>query len=805
MKTLIHTFVLSVGLLVCALPSKAQTTLIDSLQRVLTTQKQDTNRVNTLLSISREAGKMNDFPTAIRYANEALALAQKINSKEKQAPSYARLGNIYLFDLKKYAEARQNILKSQAIRKEIGDKRFVAYEHSLIAKTYVGESNSAEAINYANQMLLSAQQAGDKLEEANAYRLLGVIYLEDLKKYPEARENILKSHAIRAKLGDKKDEEYEYSLLSQSYYYQFNYPGTLKYLYLILQSAQKAGRRMDEADALQRIGAIFREQKDDIEALKNYQYSLDIRKAINHKSGIAQTLMSMAAIYSSQGKHTKAIQNSLAALKIVRDPEYDGPEWLIPFTHTGLGNTYEHQGDSAVAAGNNRLAMINYREAMANKVKALALWRKMDANEAIAETYTMLGSLYRKQNQLPIAKDYLEKGLRESLKYGRVDNLELTYSHLAKLDSMQGDYKQAYQHYKLYTLYRDSLSNTAKTKELLQVKAQYESEKQNLLEQRAKNRQLYLIASLIFLVLVFVLIAFIQWRNNQQKQRTNALLAQQKQEIEQTLNDLKKTQTQLIHKEKMASLGELTAGIAHEIQNPLNFVNNFSELSAELVEELEEEQQKPQPDSSLEVELLTDLKDNLTKILHHGNRASNIVKGMLDHARSASSEVRPVHLNELVEEYLRLAYHGWRAKNNSFNCELVTTFDPAVGEVALMSQEIGRVLLNLFNNAFYAVRHQQQQTQDVTYQPTVRVATQRVGREVMLAIGDNGMGMSDAVKAKIFQPFFTTKPTGEGTGLGLSLSYDIITKGHGGSMRVSSQPGEGTEFTLTLPTASSAG
>lgn len=284
-------------------------------------------------------------------------------------------------------------------------------------------------------------------------------------------------------------------------------------------------------------------------------------------------------------------------------------------------------------------------------------------------------------------------------------------------------------------------------------------------------------------------------------------IAFQRDQVTQTLEHLKSTQTQLVQKEKMASLGELTAGIAHEIQNPLNFVNNFSELSSELLEELEEEHQKPQRDADLEVELLTDLKDNLHKILHHGNRAASIVKGMLEHARSSNGEVVPTDLNKLAAEFLRLAYHGMRGNDSSFNCELVTDFDSELGLVTVMPQEIGRVLLNLFSNAFYAVRQQQQTVGDSSYKPTVSVTTSRVNgqsdrRAAVIRVRDNGTGMSDMVKAKIFQPFFTTKPTGQGTGLGLSLSYDIVTKGHSGSLIVESQEGQGAEFVLSIPIGS---
>jgi two-component system NtrC family sensor kinase len=281
----------------------------------------------------------------------------------------------------------------------------------------------------------------------------------------------------------------------------------------------------------------------------------------------------------------------------------------------------------------------------------------------------------------------------------------------------------------------------------------------------------------------------------------NELLEKQVKErtaqLQTSLEELKTTQNQLIQKEKLASLGELTAGIAHEIQNPLNFVNNFSEVSAELVSELEDEQQKPERDVELEKELLGDLKQNLQKINHHGSRASQIVRNMLAHSRSNTGEHQATNLNALCDEYLRLAYHGLRAKDNTFNCELITDFDPVLGLVKVVPQEIGRVLLNLFNNAFYTVQEKQKMTMD--YQPKVTVRTKNLSDKVEIRVIDNGKGMTESVKDKLFQPFFTTKPTGEGTGLGLSMSYDIITKGHGGTLKVESQPGKGSEFIVILP------
>lgn len=273
-------------------------------------------------------------------------------------------------------------------------------------------------------------------------------------------------------------------------------------------------------------------------------------------------------------------------------------------------------------------------------------------------------------------------------------------------------------------------------------------------------------------------------------ERTNELIIEKK-KVEDTLSQLQATQDQLIQKEKLASLGELTAGIAHEIQNPLNFVNNFSELSVELAKELDEEIEKDVMDKGLVKELMTDLIQNQEKISIHGKRASSIVKGMLEHSRTSKGEKELTDINQLADEYLRLSYHGLRAKDKSFNSNFKTDFDENLPKIEIIPQDIGRVLLNLINNAFYAVGSIEK--------PLVIVTTKKTEKQVLITVQDNGIGMTEEVKAKIFQPFFTTKPTGQGTGLGLSLAYDIVTKGHGGTLEVESAEGKGTTFVVKLP------
>jgi signal transduction histidine kinase len=245
----------------------------------------------------------------------------------------------------------------------------------------------------------------------------------------------------------------------------------------------------------------------------------------------------------------------------------------------------------------------------------------------------------------------------------------------------------------------------------------------------------------------------------------------------------------------MASLGELTAGIAHEIQNPLNFVNNFSEINKELIDELADEADKGNID---EVKIIAkDIKENSAKINHHGKRADAIVKGMLQHSRQSSGTKEPTDINALADEYLRLSYHGLRAKDKLFNATLNTSYDPTNGNINIIPQDIGRVLLNLVNNAFYAVAEKQKNAGG-DYQPTVSIRTKKAGDAIELTVSDNGNGIPAAIKEKIFQPFFTTKPTGQGTGLGLSLSYDIM-KAHGGEIKIITIENLGSDFTIHLP------
>ena len=280
---------------------------------------------------------------------------------------------------------------------------------------------------------------------------------------------------------------------------------------------------------------------------------------------------------------------------------------------------------------------------------------------------------------------------------------------------------------------------------------------------------------------------------------SNENLSVTNQALNNTLNDLRATQAQLIQSEKMASLGELTAGIAHEIQNPLNFVNNFSEVNIELIDEMKHELATGNEKQA--ISLADDIKENEQKILHHGKRADVIVKGMLQHSRTSTGKKEPADINTLIDAYMHLAYHGIRAKDKTSNVILQTDFDTSIGKIDVVTQDIGRVLLNLFNNAFYAVSEKQKDASNITgnsYEPKIYTSTRKIKDKIEIHIKDNGNGIPRKILAKIFQPFFTTKPSGQGTGLGLSLSYDII-KAHSGEIKVETKEGEGSEFIIQLP------
>ncbi len=374
---------------------------------------------------------------------------------------------------------------------------------------------------------------------------------------------------------------------------------------------------------------------------------------------------------------------------------------------------------------------------------------------------------------------------------GLPGSLQLAYQRLSNAYQLNNRTDSALKYEKLWNKINDSLKNARITS--LTKYQKFAFDEQLRLKKRDEEKTAYAnkmnMLGLLAVLGGILLVTIILFRNNRQKHKANQVL-------ETTVANLRSTQAQLVQSEKMASLGELTAGIAHEIQNPLNFVNNFSEVNKELLTEMNDEISKGNYE---EVKTLAkDVMENEEKINHHGKRADAIVKGMLQHSRSSSGIKEPTDINALADEYLRLSYHGLRAKDKSFNATMKTDFDESIGNINVIPQDIGRVILNLITNAFYAVDEKKKQVGG-GYEPTVFVSTKNTTGKVEIKVADNGNGIPQKVLDKIFQPFFTTKPTGKGTGLGLSISYDIITKGHDGELKVETREGEGAEFIIILP------
>jgi two-component system, NtrC family, sensor kinase len=546
------------------------------------------------------------------------------------------------------------------------------------------------------------------------------------------------------------------------------------------------------------LGAVLRNTANYEESIIQTKKALQIASGINHPDRQMTGNMNLGSTYLKLGQLDSALYYARAAQKFSDNPLAKGY----------IGNNLLTIGEIFLAKG--------------------------DVVEARKIFYEGLSAAYKQNNQADVAnlnhslfRVYLKEGNIDSIMFYGLKNLQIIksvvgvgyrdigigdgYEDLSLAYQLNKKYDSAYKYQGLALVTKDSLNqirirNIADFQKLSlgEVMRLKNLEKEQI-ETQSKIRTYGFLTGLGILSIV----GLILYRNNRQKRKANKILQEQKEKLEGALYDLKFTQSQLIQSEKMASLGELTAGIAHEIQNPLNFVNNFSELNSELIKEIQDERGKTQDqrDEKLEDELLQDIVQNQEKINQHGKRAADIVKGMLQHSRASSGVKEPTDINALADEYLRLAYHGLRAKDKSFNAAMKTDFDESIGNINIIPQDIGRVILNLITNAFYAV-NEKAKSNLPDYEATVSVSTKKDGNKVLISVKDNGNGIPQKILDKIFQPFFTTKPTGQGTGLGLSLSYDIV-KAHGGELKVETlsaeaaaqagKEGEGSMFIIKIP------
>jgi signal transduction histidine kinase len=662
----------------------------------------------------------------------------------------AQVNPLYLEPTRSQADSLRALLNQN-----INDtSRMAAYRE--LALFYL-DINSDSALYFIERGLPLTQKLQLKLWEADAWDLTGLItanqgnYARSLKAYNEA-----------LKITENKECE--------------------KNIWHIIKFTDS---KNPELARLSMLATVLSDLRGLYGETENYEKELQVVRtcfAVSAKIN-DNTLLSQAYRHLGQiNFRNNQLDSALIYLK--KSLEYSDKAGYSKYSNVAFND----MGDIYLKKQMKTRALENYRNALHVSMEQNNYW-------GIGTSYISLANYYQTINKNDSALYYATMGLATLKNTGQVRYYLNAYNSLASIYKNLGKPDSALVYIEFAVAVKDSLINLEKIKQFQNVGFDEELRLQELEKESIKTKNKTRTYSLLSGLGIILIIAFILYRNNHQKQKVNKVL-------NETLSHLKSTQSQLIQSEKMASLGELTAGIAHEIQNPLNFVNNFSEVNTELIKEIQDERRKTpdKRDEKLEDELLQDIVQNQEKINHHGKRAADIVKGMLQHSRSSSGQKELTDINALCDEYLRLSYHGLRAKDKTFNAKFETHLNPTLPKVNVVPQDIGRVILNLINNAFYATSEKskvESKKSDSRFEPTVTVSTKHLGDKIEISVKDNGLGIPEHIKEKIFQPFFTTKPTGQGTGLGLSLSYDII-KAHGGEIKVDTTEGTGTTFTITL-------
>lgn len=636
-----------------------------------------------------------------------------------------------------------------------------------MARIYA-EINPDSSLHYAERALQLARQLHLDIEEASAMREMGYAYLNK-GNYPRSLQILLAVLSLMDDNGSKSG-----ALVGKYPHYD----DELMYR----EASPEAQRLYQVAYAHQMLGILYSNSGNFEKAHTHHQLARQFAERSGNLPLHSLINLTMNRVYLNLDKKDSALYCIQQAYEKVMQSGYK----------RYLGSVLLNMGRTYAAMGNVSMANEYYR-------KSLESSAEQGYYRGVVASSLLLADYYRAMGKDDSAFQYISDALVASRKLDAPDLLLRSYTALTRYYRDAGNNDSAVSYQAMIIAINDSLFNAKQAQQFQNIDFEEAQRKQEVEAAQTALRNKWRMYALLAGLIIFLAIAVLQWRNSRQRRKANQMLSQQKAELETALATLKAAQSQLIQSEKMASLGELTAGIAHEIQNPLNFVNNFSDVNKELLAEMKNEMDKGNLNDAKVI--ANDVITNEEKINHHGKRADAIVKGMLQHSRSGSGQKEPADINALCDEYLRLAYHGLRAKDKSFNATMKTDFDPAIGAIRIIPQDIGRVLLNLINNAFYAalLPHEGRVT-DTAYKhvPAVWVSTKKSGDKVFIIVQDNGPGIPRNILDKIFQPFFTTKPTGQGTGLGLSLSYDIV-KAHGGELKVETKEGEGSTFIIELP------
>ncbi len=574
-----------------------------------------------------------------------------------------------------------------------------------------------------------------------------------------------------------------------------NYVEALNNFYEAINGADETDNANVKAAALNNIAAIYFQQDKLEDAKGKYREMLAIYQDLGNQGRVILAYNNIGDVELKQGRPNEALKS----LKIAHGSaiELNSPEFLEMTSRT-LADIYS--------------ALDSVDKAEELYLESISMSQTNGYGVPYAHSLIGLAGLYYKDGKLGEALDLGKKGLAQAEMMTQPMLMRNANELLSRIYEDQGNFEEALKSFRLFKFYNDSINTSHAQRLTATLEAEYEFSKRAMEYERENSRQRWIIFSTCAGLFSFLVILFVGYRNKKNLDKAYHSLQEKTKEIasknealEKALSQLKAAQAQLIQAEKMASLGELTAGIAHEIQNPLNFVTNFSELSIEMIQDVQEERAKnpDTQDQQLLDEILSDIQVNLNKISQHGKRADSIVKGMLEHSRASTGEKVQTDIKSLINECLRLSFHGLRARDKTFSADFSAELPPDLPKINLVPQDISRLLLNLFNNAFYACGNSDFRKENPELKPHVSVKAniERTGSSkglLKITVMDNGPGIPSAIIDKIFQPFFTTKPSGHGTGLGLSLSYDIA-KAHGGELKVKSVPGEFTAFIIFLP------
>jgi signal transduction histidine kinase len=671
-----------------------------------------------------------------------------------------------------------------------------ALTYVRLSEKYILMGDTTNTFLYADTALTLSRKLSFTRIEASAIENRGYGYMAK-GKFDSAKQDFLTSLDIRQKSGSKKGIAQAYFSIGDYYRRLDSLPDALENFYHALEVYEESGNNIFSGGVRLILSEIYLNQGNDSEALINARFASEIARQTRNYDVAVDALEILGNIEFDLQQYEKALQTFQEAIQIAVQVGFANA--ISGEIFIRIGDTYQKQGEIEFSIGNSQAGVEKYRQALAMYDTTKKLFIERNYKSSVIPLGIHIAKINIQLKKYREARRLLEDFFKQPENTIYETDLADAYASLSALDSAEGNYKKAWTEYKKYVRNRDSIFNVRNDKKFFAIRMQHEhnvreAEARALLAKKdeehreSRNRQNLVMIGLAILILAVLAIALIQMRNNKAKQKANSLL-------ETALTDLKSTQAQLIQSEKLASLGELTAGIAHEIQNPLNFVNNFSDINRDLLLELKDEMNKGNMTEAGRI--ANDLIGNEQKIIYHGKRADGIVKGMLLHSQSSAGKKELTDINLLAVECLRLAYNGLRAKDKLFNVLMITNYSETVGKINIIPQEIGRVLLNLYNNAFYAVNEKNKEAVN-GYEPTVSVSTGKAENKIELRVKDNGNGIPPSLVSKIFQPFFTTKPTGQGTGLGLSLSYDIV-KAHGGTIEVHTREKEFAEFIVRLP------